>query len=78
MFPAVPEVVLVQKPFAVAEAEIRQADSIGVCVKNRSALVIHAEVLAVDSETMEVGVAPTESKLNCIVKIGNILVGTKQ
>jgi hypothetical protein len=78
MFPAVPEIVFVQKPFAEAEAEIRQADLIGLSVEDRSTYIVHAEILAMDPETIQVVVTPTESKLECIVKVRNTLVGTKQ
>ena len=78
MLPLVSEVILVQKPFPDPELEIRQADSIGVVVKNRSANIVHTKVLAVDAETIEMEVTPAESQLQCIVKISDTLVGTKQ
>ena len=40
--------------------------------------MIHAEILSVDVETIEMQIAPAESKLECIVKISDALVGTKQ
>lgn len=78
MFPAVPEVILIQKSFAEAEVEIRQVDLIGVSVEARSAFVVHAELLAMDPETIEVVVAPAKGKLESIMKVRNALIGTKQ
>jgi hypothetical protein len=78
MFPAVLEIVFVQKPFAEAEAEIRQADLIGLSVEDRSTYMVHAEILAMDPETIEVAVAPAESELERIMEVRNTLVGTNQ
>jgi len=75
VLPAIPEVVLVQKPFPEPEVEIRQAHLRGIFVEDRSANVVNAEVLAVDPKRIEMGIAPAEGKLKCIVKVSNGLVG---
>jgi len=54
---------------------MRQAHLGGIFVEDRSADVVNAEVLAVAPERIEMGVAPAEGKLKCIVKISNGLVG---
>ncbi len=74
VLPAVPEVVLVQKPFSDPETEIRQPHLGGILVEGSSADVVHAKVSAVDPEPIEMEVAPAESKLKCIVKVRKGLV----
>lgn len=78
VLPAVPEVVLVHKPFSEPELEIHQAHHGGIFIECSSADVVHAEVLAVDPETIQMKVAPAESKLKCTVKVRKGLVRANQ
>jgi hypothetical protein len=49
-----------------------------ILIENGAAQTVHAEVFALNSEGIEMGVAPVEGKLECIVKISNSLVGANQ
>jgi hypothetical protein len=71
VLPIVAKIVFVEKPFPRPEAKVRQADLLGIVVEEGSTDVVHAEVLAVDPEPMQVGVGPPHGDLKRVMKIRN-------
>ena len=78
VLPIIAKVVLVEKTFAKSKAEARQTNLLGVVVEDRAANVIHTEVLAVNPESVKVGVRPPYGDLNRVMKIGNAAFAADQ
>src|SRR5712692_6907635 len=69
--PAVEDVVLVEEPFADAQAEIGKLDLIRVVPEPETARVGNAVLTAVDDEAVQVLVAPAEGELEGGVEVGD-------
>jgi hypothetical protein len=74
VLPIVAKIVFVEKPFPRPEAEVRQADLLGVVIEDGPTHVIDAEVLAVNPEPMQVGVGPPHGDLKRVMKVRNAVV----
>jgi hypothetical protein len=65
------EIVLAEEALARAEAEISEANQLGIVAKGDAAGVGNAIVFAVDDEAVEVGVGPIEGSLEEVVELGD-------
>jgi len=69
VLPVVPEVMLVQKPLALAELKIPQPDLPGIVVKAMATIIGNVALFTVDDEPMEMAVRPPHDELEDMVKV---------